>query len=208
MPHAPGSWARTAVPCAGDRARVAPWPSAARSTPPGTSATRPRTRCAGTPRRTAPGPPSRRGWSRGCVAGRLGARPGRLRGEVGREVGHRLRPALEAEPLQVAGEPLGDLHALHDDGEHLALLGDQRRLAGNPVVEAGENHPRLRRRLQDRLLRSREVATEVGPNIFLPPADSDRDGAAAVETSRRELCDGLPKRPRRSENPSPVLVFP
>jgi hypothetical protein len=50
----------------------------------------------------------------------------------------------------VPGQTLGDLHALRDDGQHLALLRHERRLPHDVVVERLEDHPALRCRLQDR----------------------------------------------------------
>ena len=88
------------------------------------------------------------------------------------------------------GEPLGDLHALHHHREQGALLGDQARLPGDPVVEARYDHPRLRRRLQDRLLRPAQVAAEVPADFVLPLPHGNGDCAAAVEALGRERRDG------------------
>jgi len=50
-------------------------------------------------------------------------------------------------------------------------------LPGDVVVERRDDHPGLRRLLQDRFLRARQVAAEVAAHVGLPAADGDGERA-------------------------------
>ena len=89
-----------------------------------------------------------------------------------------------------------DIGVLVTATQHFAATIDEARLAGDPVIEARRDHPRLRGQLKHGLLRPAQVATEVAPHVFLPPTDSDGERGAAIEALRRERPERLPHDPR------------